>query len=71
MWPPLVGMMVLLASSSAIAAPVLLHLLLPLLSSSATLQVDSGQIVVTLLATQLAPLCLGAGRTPLVTEASQ
>ena len=55
------GMMVLLAGSSAIAAPVLLHLLLPLLSSSATLQVDSGQIVVTLLATQLAPLCLGAG----------
>lgn len=55
------GMMVLLASSSAIVAPVLLHLLLPLLSSSATLQVDSGHIVVTLLATQLAPLCLGAG----------
>jgi BASS family bile acid:Na+ symporter len=40
---------------------VLLHLLLPLLSSSATLQVDSVQIVLTLLATQLAPLCLGAG----------
>ena len=54
-------MIVLLAGSSAIAAPVLLHLLLPLLSSIASLQVDSGQIVVTLLATQLAPLCLGAG----------
>ena len=56
-----VGLMVLLAGSSAIAAPVLLHLLLPLLSGSATLQVDAGQIVVTLLATQLAPLCLGLG----------
>ena len=51
--------MVLLAGSSAIAAPVLLHFLLPLLSGSTTLQVDSGQIVVTLLATQLAPLCRG------------
>src|SRR5208337_1963834 len=56
-----VGLMVLLAGSSAIAAPVLLHLLLPLMSGSATLQVDAGQIVVTLLATQLAPLCLGLG----------
>jgi bile acid:Na+ symporter, BASS family len=56
-----VGLMVLLAGSSAIAAPVLLHLLLPLMSGSETLQVDAGQIVVTLLATQLAPLCLGLG----------
>jgi len=56
-----VGLMVLLAGSSAIAAPVLLHLLLPLMSGSAKLQVDAGQIVVTLLATQLAPLCLGLG----------
>ncbi len=54
-----VGLMVLLAGSSAIVAPVLLHLLLPYMSSSARLQVDAGQIVVTLLATQLAPLCLG------------
>ena len=56
-----VGLMVLLAGSSAIAAPVLLHWLLPLLSGSARLQVDAGRIVVTLLATQLAPLCLGLG----------
>ena len=56
-----VGLMVLLAGSSVIAAPVLLHLLLPLMSGSATLQVDAGQIVVTLLATQLSPLCLGLG----------
>ncbi len=56
-----VGLMVLLAGSSAIAGPVLLYLLLPLMSGSASLQVDAGQIVVTLLATQLAPLCLGLG----------
>ncbi|HME57876.1 MAG TPA: bile acid:sodium symporter [Terracidiphilus sp.] len=56
-----VGLMVLLAGSSAIAGPVLLYLLLPLMSGSASLQVDAGQIVATLLATQLAPLCLGLG----------
>jgi BASS family bile acid:Na+ symporter len=56
-----VGLMVLLAGSSAIAAPVLLFLLLPLISGSASLQVDAGHIVVTLLPTQLAPLCLGLG----------
>src|SRR5205814_821123 len=54
-----VGLMVILASSSALAAPVLLHFLLPLLSGRETLQVDAGKIVVTLLATQLAPLCVG------------
>ena len=56
-----VGLMVLLAGSSAIVAPLLLHVLLPLMSGSESLQVDAGQIVVTLLATQLAPLCLGLG----------
>jgi len=55
------GFMVLLAGSSAIASPLLLRLLLPLLSGSATLQVDAGQIVATLLAAQLAPLCLRLG----------
>ncbi len=56
-----VGLMVILASSSALAAPLLLHLLLPLVSRTEALQVDAGRIVVTLLATQLAPLCLGLG----------
>ena len=56
-----VGLLVILASSSALAAPVLLHFLLPLLSGSETLQVDAGKIVVTLLVTQLAPLCVGLG----------
>ena len=56
-----VGLMVLLAGSSALVAPLLLYLLLPLLSGSETLPVDAGKIVVTLLVTQLAPLCLGLG----------
>jgi len=56
-----VGWMVMLAGSSAIAAPVLLYLLLPLMSGSEALQVDAAKIVVTLLVTQLAPLCLGLG----------
>jgi bile acid:Na+ symporter, BASS family len=56
-----VGLMVLLACSSAIAAPLLLQVLLPLMSGSESLNVDAGQIVMTLLATQLAPLCLGLG----------
>jgi BASS family bile acid:Na+ symporter len=59
--PVAVGLMVMLAGSSAIAAPVLLHLLLPLMSGSETLQVDAAKIVITLLATQLVPLCLGLG----------
>lgn len=54
-----VGLMVLLAGSSAIAAPLLLHFLLPLMASGGALQVDAGSIVVTLLVTQLVPLCLG------------
>ena len=56
-----VGLMVLLAGSSAIAAPALLYVLLPHMSGSATLEVDAVKIVVTLLVTQLAPLCLGLG----------
>ncbi len=56
-----VGLMVLLAGSSALAAPLLLHVLLPMMSASKTLHVDAAKIIVTLLATQLAPLCLGLG----------
>ena len=56
-----VGLMVILAGSSALVAPLLLHVLLPLISGSESLQVDVGKIVVTLLLTQLAPLCLGLG----------
>jgi bile acid:Na+ symporter, BASS family len=54
-----VGMMVLLAGSSAVAAPLLLLFLLPWLSGDGTLQVDAVKIVATLLLTQLLPLCVG------------
>jgi BASS family bile acid:Na+ symporter len=55
-----VGLMVILASSSAVAAPVLLRFLLPLLAGQ-SLQVDAGRIVVSLVLTQLLPLTIGLG----------
>src|SRR5438552_11523004 len=54
-----VGLMVILAGSSAIIAPILLHYLLPLASGDESLAVDATKIVVTLLVTQLIPLCVG------------
>jgi BASS family bile acid:Na+ symporter len=54
-----VGLMVFLAGSSAIAAPVLLQVLMPLASTSQSLQVDGVKMLTTLLATQLLPLCVG------------
>jgi BASS family bile acid:Na+ symporter len=54
-----VGLMVILAGSSAILAPILLHYLLPLVSGNEPLTVDATRIVGTLLVTQLVPLCVG------------
>jgi BASS family bile acid:Na+ symporter len=54
-----VGLMVLLAGSSAIIAPLLLGLLLPLMAGDKPLHVDTVKIVMTLLVTQLLPLCVG------------
>jgi bile acid:Na+ symporter, BASS family len=54
-----VGLMVILAGSSALIAPILLHYLLPLTSGNEPLTVDATRIAVTLLVTQLVPL--GAG----------
>jgi BASS family bile acid:Na+ symporter len=54
-----VGLMVLLAGSSAILAPVLLYCLLPLVSGGEPLPVDATKIVGTLLLTQLVPLGVG------------
>jgi len=54
-----VGWMVILAGSSAILAPLLLHFHLPLISSSETLKVDALKIVTSLLITQLLPLLVG------------
>jgi bile acid:Na+ symporter, BASS family len=57
--PMAVGLMVVLAASSALAAPALLQLLLPWVSSENSLHVDAVRIVVTLFLTQLLPLGLG------------
>jgi BASS family bile acid:Na+ symporter len=56
-----VGLMVILAGSSAIAAPLLLQVLLPWTIGNETLLVDAVKIVGTLLTTQLLPLCVGLG----------
>lgn len=54
-----VGLMVILAGSSAIAAPLLLYGLLPITSGSAALEVDVTRMVATLLLVQLLPLGIG------------
>jgi BASS family bile acid:Na+ symporter len=54
-----VGLMLLLAGSSALLAPLLLAYLLPLVSEGEPLQVDATRIVGTLLLTQLVPLGVG------------
>jgi bile acid:Na+ symporter, BASS family len=62
-----VGLMVILAGSSALLAPLLLQLLLPFVlqflpalpQNSPALAVDGGKIVLTLLVAQFLPLCVG------------
>lgn len=54
-----IGLMAILSGSSAIIAPVFLRYLLSLLTPEQPLQVDATKIIVTLLATQLVPLCVG------------
>ena len=54
-----VGLMVFLAGSSAIVAPLLMGLMLPWTSSGETLEVEALKIVLTLVVTQLLPLCAG------------
>jgi BASS family bile acid:Na+ symporter len=54
-----VGLMVLLAGSSAIVAPILLGFLLPMMAEDEPLQVDTVKIIATLLFTQLLPLAAG------------
>lgn len=57
--PIAVGLMVLLAGSSAVAAPLLLGMLLPLVSAQETLSINPVSIALALLFTQLLPLCVG------------
>ena len=54
-----VGLMVILAGSSAILAPVLLQALLPHVTDGQAAQVDSVRIVRTLAFVQFLPLCVG------------
>jgi BASS family bile acid:Na+ symporter len=54
-----IGSMLILAGSSAILAPILLHWLLPLASGGEPVSVNAAGIVGTLLVTQLLPLCVG------------
>jgi bile acid:Na+ symporter, BASS family len=56
-----VGLMVVLAASSALVAPLMLRATMPLISSETTLEFNAGRLAGTLLATQLAPLCVGIG----------
>lgn len=56
-----VGLMVILAGSSALLAPLLLSSLIPLMAGDEVLNVDATKIVTTLLVTQLLPLCVGVG----------
>jgi len=57
--PSSVGLMVILAASSAVLSPLLLGLLLPLVAGNADLKISVIQIVGTLLGAQLLPLCIG------------
>ena len=57
--PVAVGLMVILAGSSAILAPLLLSALLPLVAGRGDLRVDTLKIVTTLLVCQLTPLFIG------------
>jgi len=54
-----VGLMVILAGSSAVLAPLLLHFLLPIIAGNGPLKVNAAKIVSTLLIAQLLPLSAG------------
>jgi BASS family bile acid:Na+ symporter len=57
--PEAVGLMVVLAGSSAIASPLLLNFLLPSVAGGVAPAIDAGKIVSALLVTQLLPLLCG------------
>jgi bile acid:Na+ symporter, BASS family len=54
-----VGLMVLLAASSAFLAPLLLAVLLPVVARGSNVRIDVVKMVTTLLLTQLLPLAIG------------
>ena len=53
------GLMVILAGSSAIAAPILLRVLLPMIAGDQGAQINAAKMVSTLALTQFLPLCVG------------
>ncbi len=53
------ALMVILAGSSAVVAPLLLRILLPWVSPGEPLRVDPSRIVATLIVVQIIPLCVG------------
>jgi BASS family bile acid:Na+ symporter len=57
--PVAVGLMIVLAGSSAIFAPLLLQFLLPLVAGDRPVKINVVKMVGTLLGAQLLPLCLG------------
>jgi BASS family bile acid:Na+ symporter len=57
--PVSVGLMIILAGSSAIVAPLLLQFLLPLVAGDTPLTISVVKIIGTLLGAQLLPLCVG------------
>ena len=57
--PVSVGLMVILGASSALLAPLLLSLLMPLIARGHDLKIDTVKIVATLLMSQLLPLAIG------------
>lgn len=54
-----VGLMTILAGSSAVLAPLLLRLLLPVTSGGLNVQIDAEDLVGTLMIAQFIPLCVG------------
>jgi BASS family bile acid:Na+ symporter len=54
-----VGLMTILAGSSAVVAPLLLRMLLPITSGDVEVGLDAGDLVGTLMIAQFIPLCIG------------
>ncbi len=57
--PLAVGLMVILAGSSVVLAPLLLGLAIPLVAGTSALKIDVAKMIATLVGAQLLPLCLG------------
>jgi BASS family bile acid:Na+ symporter len=54
-----VGMMIILAGSSAIVAPLLLHILLPVVAGNTPLKLNVAKMISTLALSQFLPMCAG------------